>query len=79
MGDEGLKASMEKLELLFEDNRVLDAYLTERIEEIRQRNRIGRAREEEKIETAKRLKKIAMPIEQISDITELPIEKIKKL
>ena len=31
------------------------------------------------IETVKRLKKIAMPIEQISEITDLPLEKIKKI
>ena len=41
MGDEGLKDAIEKIELAFQDNEALDAYLTQKIEEISLENRLN--------------------------------------
>ena len=93
--DEGLKAAVKRIEEALQSEEDLRMYhkveLERAIEEKRElelQNEKKKRKEEEAkrkesdtklFDTIKRLKEIAMPIDQISEITQLPVEKIKKL
>ena len=77
------KAIEEKRELKLKDTtkKLKESETKRKKEETKRMEEEAKRREVETklIETVKRLKKIAMPIEQISEITDLPLEKIKKI
>ena len=83
MGDEGLAASLQKIEEALQDADAFDAYMTIKIEEMHQENVMNAKKEEGKeernIEIATNLKNKGIPLEIISETTGMPISKIKKL
>jgi len=87
MGDEGLVASMKKIEEALQDPDAFDTYMTIKIEQMHQENvmrenlekGMKKGIEKGKEETAVKLKNKGISLEIIAETTGMPLSKIKKL